>query len=165
MSCIAILAQPEVPLAAGFIGFLKQFVISTLLRNFPRSGGDRDHHLNLRKSCGRRTDPAGKLAVLALLGKKDEMIVACYIGSNRPINERFQWSTLQPRSFVARAFNQDRFGIVRNLHDISAQRFESARIDRPISFVAGFEGDRTRVSLVRQKGGGCAREQRPACQV
>ena len=81
LACVAILAEPRVPAAAGFVGGVEEFVIACVAGEFPCSRGDGYDHLDLAVAlvCADfvgELDGGGKLAVFLLLGEEGHVVGA-----------------------------------------------------------------------------------------
>ena len=145
---IAILLQPLIPFAACVVRFLEKLTVAVLLSNLPRRCGDRDDHLNLSESHSSLANPAGHLPVFTLQGKKEEMIVARHIGSNRSIYERLVRSALQPGALIIGAFDQYWLRIICKSYDVRSKCPERMRIHGLVSRIASFkESDFKRIKV------------------
>lgn len=96
-ACVTVMAQPLIPSTATAVCAFKKLVVPRLSRQLPCRRAEGHDHLDLSKAYGMLPQPAGKLAIIALLREECEMVVAGHVGSEKGIDE----------SFLRRAFLPD----------------------------------------------------------
>src|SRR6185437_14217361 len=128
---VAELPQPRIPLRAGIVCSLEQFLVVRDLEDVPRGRGDGHHHLDLRvprtrADFIRQLDGRWKLAVFFLLLEERHVICPSCLHCTglafapynkffqRAINLALEWRALQPDARIGAALDQHRMLVARH---------------------------------------------------
>jgi hypothetical protein len=131
--------QPRVPPRVSSVRSLEELAIAGRVRQFPRRGRDRDHHLNLREADPRRSHPAGDLAVLPLRGEEHQVVLPRDDRINVGVGQPFEWPALHPHAGIVAALDQYGLSVVEDLRNVASQGFERAGVNGLVICVARVE--------------------------